>query len=840
MKKEIYILLFLCFLTGFYGFSDENFKIEKENSVKEMNSWPQPIPCRIKEGKNLDLFIMTLGDVKTPLADGIFDPVKDRVILNDGRIIENYYKDILKIKYFKPIDKSVFNLPPSGWCSWYYYYQEINEDEVKKNAKWLSENLKDFGAEYCQIDDGWQGKGHGMGDNRDWTTIDKRFPEGMEKLANFIKEVGLKPGLWLAPHGQSNWEVVKKSKAFLLDKDQKSISDTWEGNFLLDPSKKEAIKYLEDLFTVFSSKWGYEYFKIDGQPIVINEFKKYQKKMKSPEGDPEELYRDTLFAIRRAIGSNRYLLGCWGIPLQGIGIMNGSRTGGDVLLNWEGFFTALNATMRHYYLHNIAWYCDPDVMLVRYPLTLESARAWATLQGLTGQALMASDRLYDLSPERVEILKRVYPAVDIRPLDLFPSNKNKRIWDLKVNYIGREYDVIGIFNYDEEKSIGIKLDWHELGFSADSLIHVYDFWQKEYLGCWEKGMYVPILPASCRVLTLIKAEEKPQLISTSRHITQGWVDLKEINYDENKMKYSGKSALIKDDPYELRFVFPRSGKTFRIKEAKAESLSVKISNYHGWGSVQFTSPINTEISWEVYFEPADLYTYPVETPDGVRFEVKGLDGIKLSWNPLYSLSAGYLVYLNDEVSGYTPVNSYEIKGLDVDKVNKVKIYGVWFDGSKSKKPAEIEFKLSELIQDEIYLSDVEPVSISSGWGMPQMDKAVSRLPLKIGDNIYKKGIGTHAISDIIYNINNLYNFFSAWVGIDSNTQEKRGSVEFIVYGDDNELWRSSIMKKEDPVQKVLINITGVKILRLYVSDGGDGISWDHANWAEAKLSRKND
>jgi hypothetical protein len=78
--------------------------------------------------------------------------------------------ETLGIKFFSPIDKSVFPLPPSGWCSWYFYYQEIDENEIKQNAKWIADNLKDFGAEYVQIDDGWQGTGHGLGENRDWTT----------------------------------------------------------------------------------------------------------------------------------------------------------------------------------------------------------------------------------------------------------------------------------------------------------------------------------------------------------------------------------------------------------------------------------------------------------------------------------------------------------------------------------------------------------------------------------------------------------------------------------------------------------------------------------------------
>ena len=160
---------------------------------------------------------------------------------------------------------------------------------------------------YVQIDDGWQGTGHGLGENRDWTTIDKRFPGGMAGLATYIKSRGLKPGIWLAPHGQSNEAVVKKNHGvFMLKPDGTSVSNTWEGRFLLDPSTAESQQYLKDLFSTLS-RWGYEYFKIDGQPIVVREYRNQKSSMKNPTGDSDELYRDTLASIRVAIGPDPFL-----------------------------------------------------------------------------------------------------------------------------------------------------------------------------------------------------------------------------------------------------------------------------------------------------------------------------------------------------------------------------------------------------------------------------------------------------------------------------------------------------------------------------------------------------
>ena len=46
--------------------------------------WPRPVPCRIADGANKDLFIITLGDIDTSLASGVYDPRTDEVRLKDG------------------------------------------------------------------------------------------------------------------------------------------------------------------------------------------------------------------------------------------------------------------------------------------------------------------------------------------------------------------------------------------------------------------------------------------------------------------------------------------------------------------------------------------------------------------------------------------------------------------------------------------------------------------------------------------------------------------------------------------------------------------------------------
>jgi hypothetical protein len=814
-------------------------------------AWPHSIPARIEDTENRDLFIMTLGNVKTPLSQGTFDPVKDAVTMNDGKVISNYYRDVRGVKYYQPLDKSRFPLPPSGWCTWYYYYSDINAEEVKLNAKWLADNLKDYGARYVQIDDGWQGANRQVG-IRDWTVVNRKFPDGMDGLAKYIKSLGLTPGLWLAPHGQSNPQVVSNHPNVFLRRADGSYDEgispsRWEGRFLVDPSTPETLKYLEDLFTKLSG-WGYEYFKVDGQPPVATEYRQKGAQMKNPSQDTDALYRKTLESIHKAIGPDRYLLGCWGTPIEGVGIYNGSRTGGDIVLGWGGFQVALRATFPYYYLHNIAWYGDPDVLLVRSPMTLDQARVWTALQGLTGQALMSTDRLADLSEERVELMKCVYPAVDIRPLDLFPAERNKRVWDLKVNHLGREYDVVGVFNFTEGRSEQHYLSWKELGLPADKPVHVFDFWNREYLGQWEAGMSVEVIPTSCRVFTLVPANGKIQLVSTSRHMTQGWVDLTELS--QNGDSFKGTSKVVKDNAYELRFAFPR-GTNCAVKSVTARGpsgkLPVKIFNHQGWAAVEMTSPRTGEVKWEVQFEPSKYYSYPVAAPLNLSVEPAGVDGVNLRWTEQYYLNVGYQVYLNGKIYGYSPKAGFALRGLDPRATNTVQVRSVWEDGRLSNNETNgrdsTKFCVENLLPAELALSGLQPLRSTAGWRGFEIEDLVAGNRATMGGKAYPQSILAAPNSEIEFDLKGLYQTFSAMVGTDDSATADRGII-FTVLGDGRELWKSDSLRKADGAKSTTVDIKGVQKLVLRTGAGAGGRRGgggqrgaDQANWGEAKVTK---
>lgn len=837
------ILLILAMMTLFPTLAQAQKKQANKNDVwcGPVTGWPRVIPARIRDNENKDLFIMTLGEVTTPIAQGTFDPVRDQVTLKDGTVISNYYRDSLGVKFYRPISKDIFPLPPSGLCTWYYYYQNITDREVRLNTDWIAENLKSYGARYVQVDDGWQSlSASGRKGSRDWTGFDPNFSGGMTGLAAYIRSRGLIPGIWIAPHGQSNEEVVKSHPGvFILKPDGTSPSKTWEGDWLLDPTSAEGKKYFHDLFATMAG-WGYEYFKIDGQPIVVDEYGRNSQYMAVKGGAADSLYRVTLDIARSAIGDKSYLLGCWGLPIEGAGIMNGSRTGGDVVLGWDGFFTALDPTMESYWQHNIVWYTDPDVMLLRQPLTIDQARVWATLQGLTGQALMSSDRLPDLSAERVDILRKVYPAVDIRPLDLFPSHNRKRIWDLKINHLGRRYDVTGLFNFNESEPVTLNLNWNDLGIDTAGPVHVFDFWNGEYMGAWESGIGLEILPASVRVLTLLPDNGMIQLVSTSRHISQGWVDLRKLTSNEQGMVISGVSTLPAGNDYKLYFACPR-GKYYRVKSATAvageEKLDVTTLSHQGWAEVSFTAPVSGEISWNVTFEPDYAFTYATRQPEGISVGPEGLDAVRVTWRSQYYLNSGYQVYLDGKLLGYTPNSFYVINNIDPQKEYTVDVRTVWDDGTINRRNPndtrryDVTFTLSQLIPSEVSLSDIKWEGTGSWFSWPVI----------VDGRRYTDSFGMSAGTVRNYSICGVFTTLKASVAVDDNIRrsEPGRTVVFIVRGDGRELWRSEALDGDDPVVSFEIPVSGIKNLELAVQSNNDKSRFGGlpADWIKPVLIR---
>ena len=75
-----------------------------------------------------------------------------------------------------------------------------------------------------------------------------------------------------------------------------------------------------------------------------------------------------------------------------------------------------------------------------------------------------------------------------------------------------------------------------------------------------------------RVFAIREARAYPWIISTSRHISQGGVDLLDVKWSDRDKTLSGRSSAVKDDPYVMTIHLPEG---FRLKVAKVDNEQVK-------------------------------------------------------------------------------------------------------------------------------------------------------------------------------------------------------------------------------------------------------------------------
>ena len=165
-------------------------------------------------------------------------------------------------------------------------------------------------------------------------------------------------------------------------------------------------------------------------------------------------------------------------------------------------------------------------------LTPAQAQAAATIVSLSGGNMIAGDRLQDLDPVRVEILKKVFPSLGAaaRPVDLFESDRPE-VFALKVKRKFGEWLVLGLFNGDQQEAKEKTISFGQLGLDPAVTYVAFNFWEQKFYGELRGGIRVKLPPASVLLLAIHKKRAEPHVIATDRHVSQGGVELENVIWD---------------------------------------------------------------------------------------------------------------------------------------------------------------------------------------------------------------------------------------------------------------------------------------------------------------------
>jgi alpha-galactosidase len=378
---------------------------------------------------------------------------------------------------------------PSGWCSWYYYYERVTQEDILNNARLAAENEVDW--QFFVLDDGYQ---RAIGD---WLSLNDKFSGGLKPLAERIRENGMQPGIWTAP--------------FITMKDSRLMSDhpdwvltqpfndrpvlagwnpSWSNGFsfyALDVTHPGVQAYLKEVFTTLVHTFGYEFLKLD---FV------YAASLPGKPHDPSLSGAERLNLgyrlIREAAGRDTFLLGC-GSPLTpAVGWVDAMRIGPDVAPYWDDWLrqtllndsnalstrVAIRSILNRCQMHRRLWINDPDCLMLRDSETkLSQAERFSLINAAiitAGMGVFSDDlaRLPQDAWQTIEQIKRLSLVCDSgRPYAL--DFMEREIPELVYNDAG----YLAVFNFSDyrrQKNLPLKGKLRDILQNGKTLVDVWN------------------------------------------------------------------------------------------------------------------------------------------------------------------------------------------------------------------------------------------------------------------------------------------------------------------------------------------------------------------------------
>lgn len=139
-----------------------------------------------------------------------------------------------------------------------------------------------------------------------------------------------------------------------------------------------------------------------------------------------------------------------------------------------------------------------------------------------------------------------------------------------------------------------------------------------------------------------------------------------------------------------------------------------------------------------------------------------------------------------------------------------------------------------LAENQQFLTELPLSYARQDHGTMALNRSFDGNHLSLANRRYAQGIGTHANSDIQYQLPSGATGFSFKVGLDDEVGT--ADVQFSVWGDGKLLWESEpILGHERSLPIHTIDVTGVEKLNLKVASLKDD-KWDHADWINTVIT----
>ncbi|WP_317334812.1 alpha-galactosidase [Streptococcus orisratti] len=174
--------------------------------------------------------------------------------------------------------------------SWEATYFDFDQKKILE----IAEASKDLGVELFVLDDGWFGsRNSDKGSLGNWTENSQKFPDGLAKLAQSIKDMGLLFGLWFEPEMvSSDTALYLEHPEWIIGHPDKHISQG-RNQYILNFGISEVVQYIFDQMDSILQTVPIDYLKLDMNRYI------------------SEAYSTILTAKQQGEVAHRYILGVY-------------------------------------------------------------------------------------------------------------------------------------------------------------------------------------------------------------------------------------------------------------------------------------------------------------------------------------------------------------------------------------------------------------------------------------------------------------------------------------------------------------------------------------------------
>jgi hypothetical protein len=169
-------------------------------------------------------------------------------------------------------------------------------------------------------------------------------------------------------------------------------------------------------------------------------------------------------------------------------------------------------------------------------------------------------QLYDFDESKsTNVVKLPRSAItsgrDPSPIDADQFGPVCQWWLNELDRPFEHWNVLHRLNWNKESAAPTTVRFADLGLDSTRAYLVYEFWSRKFLGSFRGEVELAgVKPMGLDSFAIREELDRPQLVSTSRHLSQGGADLTRVEWVSNTLQ--GSSRVVAGDRYELALHVP--------------------------------------------------------------------------------------------------------------------------------------------------------------------------------------------------------------------------------------------------------------------------------------------